>query len=979
MFDRLLFLASDARLVRAALAGRAAALEALVRRYQRQAHAVARAAGASGEDVEDAVQDAFLRAIERLPDLREPGRFGPWLLQIVRNLTRSRLRRARPQPLSDGDAASACAAGGDPALGIERRELEERIRASVAALPESLREPLFLYYYEDRSLGEVAKALSISRLAARKRLERARSLLRERLWRSLREDIEALVPAAAEWRRRGRRLGLLLLGVSAASWGAAPAALEGAADCLSAASSISHASRLGIGGAIMGSKKAITAAAAGLCLLGGGIYMTWRAPRLDRPAPEVATGIASAPTPAARAPADGARDAGLDASARALPAAAGNASTDPTAASLSGRVLDAGGRGVAGAEVAVLDLRGWDQAIEEATAALRERETRDLTEAVRQASQEVLRRLATVAKTQSGAAGEFLAHGLQEGEHRVLVRHPEFLPHAESIVDLRAGETARRDIALEAGRELRGRVVDAAGQPIAAARIVARPSEERHARGEARRQRLVEGWTTARSLLIDGEAASDAGGGFRLVVAPGVYDLIARGAGVAPGRRFDVEVPGAEVVLQLSRGLTLRGRVVDPSAAPLPKARVRLERRPDERPAPTRVAMPEFEHVPSGLDAAAADARSTGSDAAGRFAFERRDYTRAETGAAVAGARSDSRGGYRLRALPERALSLVARAPGHRYGRLQALAAGEEPERFVLIRLARLAGSVRDAESGLAVGSFHIVLRVKDAADGGHEMLPREYGDPSGRFALEGLAPGIYYLGVASPLHAFWGSEVELRAGEATTVDAEIERGRTLRGHVADAETGLPLEGVRVLCHSRGQDAIESWVMSAPPPSESSGADGSFEIRGLARGKRAVWFHLDGHFPGKDGIKIDIGDGDPEPLRLTMFRGGSVRGGAAVPEPDESLGNRSELHVELRGADGKRDGRHWARPDEKGKFRIDGVRPGRYAVVLVEESIDPKKVKPDGSFRYDDMTKRETPLGEVEVRAGEEAVVGGGE
>jgi RNA polymerase sigma-70 factor (ECF subfamily) len=148
MLQSLLSFQSDAGPVRAVAARRADALEVLVQRYQRRAHAVARAAGAFGADAEDAVQDAFVLAIERLGQLREPERFGSWFLRIVRNAAASRLRRAAFSPENAAlDAAAVDATS--PALVLERREIEERVAAAVKALPKPLREAVLLYYYED--------------------------------------------------------------------------------------------------------------------------------------------------------------------------------------------------------------------------------------------------------------------------------------------------------------------------------------------------------------------------------------------------------------------------------------------------------------------------------------------------------------------------------------------------------------------------------------------------------------------------------------------------------------------------------------------------------------------------------------------------------------------------------------------------------------------------------------------------------------
>ncbi|MGK7310756.1 MAG: RNA polymerase sigma factor, partial [Candidatus Longimicrobiales bacterium M2_2A_002] len=79
----------DATLVARVLDGDRGAFEGLVRRYTRPAFAVAVGIVKEKADAEDVVQDAFIRALERLEDCRNPAKFGSWLLQIVRNRAHS--------------------------------------------------------------------------------------------------------------------------------------------------------------------------------------------------------------------------------------------------------------------------------------------------------------------------------------------------------------------------------------------------------------------------------------------------------------------------------------------------------------------------------------------------------------------------------------------------------------------------------------------------------------------------------------------------------------------------------------------------------------------------------------------------------------------------------------------------------------------------------------------------------------------------
>lgn len=76
---------ATARLVIRARAGDANAFEELVQNHLGAAHATAMAILQRPEDAEEATQDAFVTALEKLDDCRDVARFSGWLLQIVRN------------------------------------------------------------------------------------------------------------------------------------------------------------------------------------------------------------------------------------------------------------------------------------------------------------------------------------------------------------------------------------------------------------------------------------------------------------------------------------------------------------------------------------------------------------------------------------------------------------------------------------------------------------------------------------------------------------------------------------------------------------------------------------------------------------------------------------------------------------------------------------------------------------------------------
>lgn len=169
---------TDASLVARARGGDAAAFEALVRRHYRAAYAVALATIGNGADAEDVCQDAFIRALERLDDCRDPARFSAWLLRIVRNRAhnhRDYLQRRDAAPL---DSIPSPSSGSTPRP-AERAELRSRLEAAVRTLPEIRREVLLLHDLEGWRHREIAESLGISTGMSRQHLMHARRAMRE--------------------------------------------------------------------------------------------------------------------------------------------------------------------------------------------------------------------------------------------------------------------------------------------------------------------------------------------------------------------------------------------------------------------------------------------------------------------------------------------------------------------------------------------------------------------------------------------------------------------------------------------------------------------------------------------------------------------------------------------------------------------------------------------------------------------------------
>jgi RNA polymerase sigma-70 factor (ECF subfamily) len=170
------------KLVKRAQAKDAEAFAELVRMYQRMSLSVAYGVIHDATVARDVSQDAFIRAWQRLHDLRDPERFGTWLCGIVRNLAVDRLRRRRATVrLRNTSLPHEDRFTHDPVDDVCRREFRERIAGAVADLDEPARAALTMRYYEQLPSKQIGRRLGISADAVDMRLIRARRRLRAAL------------------------------------------------------------------------------------------------------------------------------------------------------------------------------------------------------------------------------------------------------------------------------------------------------------------------------------------------------------------------------------------------------------------------------------------------------------------------------------------------------------------------------------------------------------------------------------------------------------------------------------------------------------------------------------------------------------------------------------------------------------------------------------------------------------------------------
>ena len=168
---------TDGELVLRARKGDELAFSALVKRYQRPAYAVALSVTGRHEDAEDAAQESFLVALERLDECRSPERFGGWLMTIVRNRSKNLVRRESLREMDELPPGVRSRVP-TPDRRAEASELRGLLRKALGELPEVQRQVVLLHDLEGWKHREIAERLDLPCGTVRSHLHFARKALR---------------------------------------------------------------------------------------------------------------------------------------------------------------------------------------------------------------------------------------------------------------------------------------------------------------------------------------------------------------------------------------------------------------------------------------------------------------------------------------------------------------------------------------------------------------------------------------------------------------------------------------------------------------------------------------------------------------------------------------------------------------------------------------------------------------------------------
>lgn len=160
------------------------ALEALIRRVQKQIYAMFSHLTDKKSDISDLTQETLLKMAKSLPTLREVKHFKTWLNRIVTNVFYDYARKNSDkfvdfdmEKLNEIKDKIGC----EPGERCLFSEIEKLIKAALMTLPQNLRITLVLREYEGLSYEDISKITNTTLGTVKSRISRARLKLQEEL------------------------------------------------------------------------------------------------------------------------------------------------------------------------------------------------------------------------------------------------------------------------------------------------------------------------------------------------------------------------------------------------------------------------------------------------------------------------------------------------------------------------------------------------------------------------------------------------------------------------------------------------------------------------------------------------------------------------------------------------------------------------------------------------------------------------------
>lgn len=173
----------DEEIARLIQSGQLGFFDILIERYEVKIRRYARKFLSEQEDINDVLQDIFIKVYKNIQGFDPKRKFSSWLYRIAHNELINVLKKKKknPLPLFDLDVffPHYSRNNNNVKQEINRQEMSKMIDKCLAQLSAKYREPMILYYFEDLSYQEIADILEIPISTVGIRLKRAKEIIRK--------------------------------------------------------------------------------------------------------------------------------------------------------------------------------------------------------------------------------------------------------------------------------------------------------------------------------------------------------------------------------------------------------------------------------------------------------------------------------------------------------------------------------------------------------------------------------------------------------------------------------------------------------------------------------------------------------------------------------------------------------------------------------------------------------------------------------
>ncbi len=187
---------SDNEIISQVLNGNQQAYAGLVNRYQNYVFTLASRMIKNREDAEEVAQDSFIKAYKYLADFRGASKFSTWLYTIVNTTAITFLRKKKLDIHSlDNENVFEMADSKDSGMRadmVEQKSRQAMVTNAIAMLGPDDAEIITLFYKAEQTLDEIAMILGVETNAAKVRLHRARTRLKDKMQTYFAQEVKDL-------------------------------------------------------------------------------------------------------------------------------------------------------------------------------------------------------------------------------------------------------------------------------------------------------------------------------------------------------------------------------------------------------------------------------------------------------------------------------------------------------------------------------------------------------------------------------------------------------------------------------------------------------------------------------------------------------------------------------------------------------------------------------------------------------------------